>query len=341
MSTAASIDDLLGPASARFFGAGYRAVRHEVSELVHEVPLSGGPRVRGTAAVRYPAEWSTKGARSFAPHVSSIDAFVLGTQLAEVLLATVLGLGREERELSWVRSVDLRSGPRPQEDLAAVPLSAGVVATADGPGTPTATVEARVGTITVRLVVAHPPCAPARAVAGPLRLDELLGPASGRFHACGYASSSQDLADVVLDEDGRGVGAAVQPSPDRASGPWHDLGARYRPSVTFVDAIVGLAQLSEVLLYALDAVDRARSNTMWMRRVRLECPAPDLAREPFRTHAELRVARLLPLHGATWRAVDMTATYHRISARYALAHELPSRDATARRPDPAMPEEAA
>jgi hypothetical protein len=96
-----------------------------------------------------------------------------------------------------------------------------------------------------------------------------------------------------------------------------------------------------VLLYALDAVDRARSHTMWMRRVRLETPVPDVPREPFRTRADLRTARLVPLHGATWRAVEMSATYHAYSARYALAHELPSDgDRTVVRP-PVAPGEAA
>ena len=43
-------------------------------------------------------------------------------------------------------------------------------------------------------------------------------------------------------------------------------------------------------------------------------------------HAALDVARLVPLHGGTWRAVEMTGTYQSITARYALAHELPTCD---------------
>ena len=63
-----------------------------------------------------------------------------------------------------------------------------------------------------------------------------------------------------------------------------------------------------------------------MRRVRLETPVPEVRREEFRTHAALDVARLVPLHGGTWRAVEMTGTYQSITARYALAHELPTCD---------------
>lgn len=323
MSTAASIDDLLGPASARFFGSGYRAVRHELRDLVHERGPTGVPEVHGSASLRYPRSWSEKDGRALVPHVSSIDAFVLAAQLAEVLLVLSLGLRDEERTRAWVRSVDLRSGAQPQEDLESVPLSARLVATSTGPREVASTVEARVGTLTTVLVVAHPPGARGRPVDGPVVLDDLLGPALERFHAGGYTASSQEIVDVEVD-DARGVRAAVVPSADRAVPPSCDLGGSYRPGVTFVDAIVGLAQVSEVLLYALDAVDRARSHTMWMRRVRLETPVPGMPREPFRTRADLRSARLVPLHGATWRAVEMSATYHAYSARYALAHELPT-----------------
>ncbi|WP_454043518.1 AvrD family protein [Cellulosimicrobium sp. Marseille-Q8652] len=340
MSTAASIDDLLGPASARFFGSGYRAVRHEVHDLVLESDPTGASRVRGTASLRYPPSWSSKQGRALVPHVSSIDAFVLAAQLAEVLLARSLGLGDEDRSRAWVRSVDLRSGTQPQEDLEAVPLSARVVASSTSPDGPATTVEARVGTLTAVLVVVHPPGVRRRPVDGPVVLDDLLGPAGRRFHAGGYTASSQEILDVELD-DARGVRAAVVPSADAAAPRWCDLGASYRPAVTFVDAIVGLAQVSEVLLYALDAVDRARSHTMWMRRVRLEAPVAEVPREPFRTHADLRTARLVPLHGSTWRAVEMSATYHAYSARYALAHELPSDEDRSVEPPHVAPGEAA
>jgi len=342
MSTAASIDDLLGPAAARFFGAGYRAVRHELGELEIDAAPSGAARVRGTTSLLYPEAWSRKGSRALVPHVSSIDAFVVATELVEVLLAVSLGLRAEERASAWVRSLDLRSGTRPQEDLGAVPVSAELVATAEGDGSSVATVEARVGTLTVVLGVVHPPARGARAVpAGRVSAQDVLGPASARFHAGGYVASSQHIADVELGADAQGVRATVVPSSDVGTGPFRDLGSSYLPGVTFIDAIVGLAQVSEVLLYALDAVDRARSNTMWMRRVRLETPEPGLSREPFATSAQLRVARLVPLHGATWRAVEMTGQYHRISARYALAHELPSRDDRSVGPHHAQPGEAA
>src|ERR1700759_3650313 len=86
-----SIDDYLGPGAARFFGSGYRRVSYGWNGL--EVGDPSGSSMRAAGAVVYPADWSRKrDAVQLRPHLSTIDAMILGTSSAELCLVRQHGL---------------------------------------------------------------------------------------------------------------------------------------------------------------------------------------------------------------------------------------------------------
>jgi avirulence D protein (AvrD) len=90
VSRFSTIDELLGDSHTRFFGSGFRRVRHAI------VNVEISPQGRGVSAVAriaYPAAWSTKKDRELQPHLRTLDAFIIGVQLCEAYIRTVYGLG--------------------------------------------------------------------------------------------------------------------------------------------------------------------------------------------------------------------------------------------------------
>ena len=88
-----SIDDYLGPAAGRFFGSGYRRVAYRLHGT-DTTQHAAGERLRATAEIAYPTDWSKKAtATALKPHLSTIDALIVG---AETL-----------RPPGWLRRVDI------------------------------------------------------------------------------------------------------------------------------------------------------------------------------------------------------------------------------------------
>jgi hypothetical protein len=336
----ATIDDLLGPASGRFFGNGYRRIGQHVGGFSWD---SADRSLRAVAGVVYPADWSVKQLdQSLAPHLSTIDGLVLAAQLSDAALTLDLGLDAEQRRTMWLRRVEIRAGSQPDElGLDALPASA-QVQPAQGEalldGHRISLVVCRVGRMTVRCTVEHPAGrgtqgTPPRPEAEPGA--ELLGAAGQRVYGTGYQRCRQLLTEVTADPD------AAEPTAlawlaltDDLTDPPADQGLEgaFQPGLTLVDAFVAALQLGQVLLYELDGVSRSESSTLWMRRTVLtaETPPTPLA-EAVPVTVELNGAQVLDSREALWRSADIQFRGAGVGVLCAVTHRLPERDLQAAR----------
>jgi avirulence D protein (AvrD) len=327
-----SVDDYLGVSATRFFGAGHRRVRHLLTDLVVGRDDDGVGFACATAGVNYPTDWSRKAGGPLRPHLSTIDALLFGVQLAEACLTHRYRLDAEQRRAMWLRRVDMKAGTRPLEDgLHAFPVAAALHGTTPDAGSlcgHVSVVACEVGPMKLRCVVEHgvgpdddPPSIRYRSA------DALLGPAPVRPYGSGFADRRQLVEDVTLDLRDWSARAQATVQPTSATGQAEGIEGRYQPAVSMVDAFVISLQLGQVLLYELDRLDRASSNTLWMRRTTIETTTsrrPGTA--PFPVAAELTECKLLTVRGATWRTADVVADVQNIRTTCAVAHELP-RDA--------------
>ncbi len=80
-------DDFLGPGDKRFFSTGYKCVNYDPAPLQWSLPGQGDQLLTGSVALSFPGTWSTKAAGDLLPHLSTIDAIILGSSLAEVVIA--------------------------------------------------------------------------------------------------------------------------------------------------------------------------------------------------------------------------------------------------------------
>ncbi|MET7290281.1 AvrD family protein [Streptomyces sp. NPDC005573] len=329
----ASLESCLGSGSSRFFGNGYKRVTQTLTDITTDGSPLPGALVSARGTLGYPRDWSRKsGAGDLRPHLSSIDALVLAANLAEVHLARAFGLSPAERRTIWLRHADVRAGSSPHEELSGFPVR-GRLLTVEGSSAQdpelASTFAFQVGRLKVRCTLAH-----GRgdgAPGGPAGYDDekqALGPAHTRHYGKGYKRREQHAEQVRVDLDRQEVrvlrhvvAGDAEAAPDTCGAE-----AAYGPSVSLVDAIVGVAQLAQILLYAQDGLARGDSDTLWMRRfvVNARTPVRPLGRS-FVPTVRTASSRLLPMGDALWRTAELAVDdFAGIGGRCWLAHRLPA-----------------
>lgn len=319
--TFTTIEDYLGPAETRFFGAGYRRALYDYSPLTFD-----GRSVTGVLGVEYPTDWSRKKAGSdLRPHLSTVDTMLVGAQLADALLCLTRGLDDDARARSRITGLVLQAGTRPEEDLDSISLSASVKRSVPGPqdDETTTTVVASVGAMRVRCQVVHPSGTETEVPPTTCTLESVVGAGSSRFWGDGYRRRQQHLTGVTADV-GALTALAVLDVTGRDGSTPHGIEAEENAFPGLVDVFVSSLQLAQVLLYEMDGVSRSESATLWMQQTTLvrDETTPDRS-EPVPIGVHVTDAELLQVHGATWRNIQFTARAAGITQRSTFAHRLP------------------
>ncbi|MFJ3927301.1 AvrD family protein [Streptomyces sp. NPDC090022] len=343
-----SIDDYLGPGEGRFFSRGYQRAGYLVRDIVATPVAAERPGIHATVDVSYPADWSRKkDGTDLRPHLSTVDALVLGVQLAELHLVHAYGLTGDAHSTMRLRKIVLRAGGAPQEDLLRIPAASRLVRTEEVPGAPGRVLsvhDGSVGALRVRCEIEHDEGVRADTEGLFAGLDEGLGDGRLRFYGEGFKKRRHVIRDVAVDMESLSAEADVHfhpgptdvpVGPDGPDGPGaRGVDAAVGPAVSMVDAFVVNLQLVQVLMYELDQVNRANSNTLWMMQTVLTAadtalPLPTVPAGAARARARLLAKRLLPLRGGVWRSVEIEAGLGGVGLRCSFAHELPPEAASA------------
>lgn len=328
------VDDYLGPGERRYFGSGFRRVRQRLADI-RVLGRAEATEATARASVSYPPDWSAKGAGGdLVPHLSSVDALVLGAALAEILLGHAYGLDAGARSRMWLREVRLGAGSRPQEDLdglAAHAVTRPLESAHVTDGVRVSPVHARIGSMEVCCEVQHEVAGGYLPDSGEARHpsdEEALGEPCRRYHADLFRHRGQRITGLAVDLPAGRVDATVRITP----APGEDrllptgLEAAYAPSASMIDAITVMGQLAQVLLYELDGLHRGDSGTLWLRRATLSTRLPlrPLGR-PFPVHARIEDTRRLVVADDTWRVCDLGYAFHGITGGFSVAHRLTNR----------------
>lgn len=298
LSRFSSIDELLGESRTRFFGAGFRLVQHDITDV--EV----SPRERTTAAkarIDYPASWSTKKSRELQPHLSTLDAFIIGAQLCETHLRTAYGIDGDAIDRVWVSRTTLKPSNTPTLDLTSVPASCTLVRTeaiSDSLCGHLSSFTAQVGSIALEFVLDHPIGTPSESPARWSNLGELLGPAESRYYGSAYTLTQLVLRDIEFDVSGERVRSLLDLYDPLDMPRLRGMSSAYFPFLSLTNIIVGLAQLAQSLMYRYDNIQRDASHNLWMRRVALHSAEPVAVRRGLRAETWSTKMSLLPLKDA-------------------------------------------
>ncbi len=323
-----SIDEVLGAREHRFFGDGFRRADHRLSDLSMTFAEDGSCHLAARASVTYPADWSRKGTVDQRPHLSTVDVLIIGVRLSEILL-TGIRLNADQRGLAVLRSVRIKAGRKPvEDDLADFASTARIPPQAppDVSGRVVSTIGCTVGTLRILCEVTHPASRAGPPDGAARRAPGEPSPIPGTQQFGRYYKGRRHLLeDIEADLDRQSARATVRTLRDTGvSPPRGTLDGCLYTAASPVDCFVVGLQLGQLLLYQLDEITRADSNTLWMRDTALEmnprrpalpAAAPALAR--------LDQPRLLKNgKGETWRTAHIFGEFHGISLRCSVAHRL-------------------
>lgn len=321
----ASADDLLGPAERRFFGSGYRRIGQQLRDLTFE-DTAAVRQLRAIAAVTYPADWSRKRDDVILrPHLSTVDALIFGARLAELVVSRVHGLSAQQRAGMWLRRVEIKAGPKPDETgLDSLPASAALLAAVEtggaAPGRLISAVECRVGGMTLRLDVDHE--------TGSAATDTptTTGMSTNSAYQDGYRGHEHSITAVELAAEFLEVRADVLINTQVHAGlDSPGLESAYEPAISLIDAFVVALQLGQILLYRLDGIERGSSNTLWMRRTVITSGSPQRpADRPYPVTARLADPLVIQTRGGTWRTGGIVCDLAGVRVRCAATHQLPA-----------------
>ncbi|MFF9095922.1 AvrD family protein [Streptomyces sp. NPDC014802] len=317
----ASVDEVLGDRHGRFFGEGFKRVTYSLTGVT-VAPGTGSTagEIRATAGIHLPDTWSRKGETLQRPHLSTLDGMLLAARLTGLYAAHT---HRLTADASFrVRGLRIKAGSTPDEDglerfgVTARHLS--TVASPDTAGRSVTTMDCVIGSMTLQVEAEHPTVdAPHSAPGSYATADELDGPWNSTAFGVSHHSRSQYLEDVVADVSAGTADARLT----LVDAPGHDPAAK--PVPTAIDLFVCALQLGQVLLYELDGLTRAQSNTLWMRTTRFT-PRPLADAEPgdrFRVRLD-RTAEL-PTAEGTWRTARLTAALGDTELTCNVVHLLP------------------
>ncbi|MDJ0396711.1 AvrD family protein [Rhodococcus sp. G-MC3] len=319
----AHVDDALGPAATRFFGHGYRRVGYGFGAVECRY-AAASETVETTLQLEYPSDWSKKKAsRLQRPHLSSLDAIVVGVQIADAVLTHWFRLDSVDRSASWIREIHIKAGSAPQEDLAILHVTGTVIeSTLTDSFWRASTIAVSIGSMHVRLDVVHPSGHRWIGSGNYHSLDALLGEASRRYYGTGFADRTHELLGVRVDTaEGSASGSVrfsqtMKPTLDGVEG-------RYQPAASPIDVFVANLQLGQVLLYELDGVGRSESNTLWMRSATItttRAPIP-LSNDLF-VYTALQDSRILTIQGDQWRTATLVGALSGLNLTCKLTHKL-------------------
>lgn len=327
-----SMDDVLGDRRNRFFGEGFKRVTYALTGVtIRPADADTAARIDATAGIRIPGTWSRKGQTHQRPHLSTIDAMIFGAQVTGIYAAHTHSLSADAPFA--VRSLSIKAGATPDEDsldhFAVSGTYHNTTAEGSAPGRLRTTMDCTVGSMTVRVEAEHPVAIDASAATeatgtpgtgtsgteGSYAMAELRpGPWNDAPYGASHHSRRQILTDVRA--EAHRASAALTVTTREAAG-----GESLPP--TMVDLFVSALQLGQVLLYRLDGLDRATSNTLWMRSTTITPATTEPAEDDGRFHVTLARPTKLPTRQGTWRAAQITTAYAGMHLACNVAHLLP------------------
>lgn len=301
------IENHLGPAAGRFFGAGFKRVEYGTRYL----SLSDNAVV-SSVSLNYPTGWSKKiGRGELVPHLSTIDALAIAINLCQEVLRKKI----ENLDLLWVKEISIRAGKKPEEDLRDIKAQMNEQSTrVDPEGNTHYLFSGHVGLMMLELEVIMP----AGLDAGPDGEE-----AGNGYYAMGFKKRTQLIDDIIFDSPLKAISklVVVDDDPDM---PRSGIQASYPHVVTPIDAFVSHLQIAQVLLYKLDDLKRGESNTLWMRTTHISAEDPAKCRATARLLVtELKGANIVSVTDQNWRVAEIVGHSSGMTVSCSVAHLLP------------------
>jgi hypothetical protein len=106
ISTAARIENILGPKTDRYCSNGFRNVRFSFANITFS-----DKTLKGNVYVDFSKKWSSKKDSRQTPHLGTAEYVSIAVLMAELYVRLSMGFGNRDIAVSWVKQVKLKSMP--------------------------------------------------------------------------------------------------------------------------------------------------------------------------------------------------------------------------------------
>lgn len=298
-----SIDNALGDHHDRYFGIGHKRTSYSLLDVATSPQGS-----TGSLRVEHQGTWSQKAEGQARPHLSTIDAIIAGTLIAQDhLRATDRG---SEQRLAGLRlaRVRLRTGSAPVEAFEAIPIRL-TESRSDTDDEHRFT--CRVGSMFADLVLR------AQTPRHPLAFD----PGAQDYYSTHLRDHRQEITAIAAAPHVLSAEVTVhRDGPRRAS---RGIQSAFADTLSALDYVLAFAQLAQVLAYHHDDLARANSDTFWLRSLTMDLTdRPAALCVPQRMSGRITNPRILTMADTPWRLFRMKSEVPSVTCSVEVAHTL-------------------
>ncbi|GAA6134644.1 AvrD family protein [Oceaniserpentilla sp. 4NH20-0058] len=304
-----NIDEILGKSHQRYFGAGYKHVKHNIEDI-HIDPDKNN--FDAMVSIQYPSSWSSKKtSKELKPHLSTIDVFVVAAQMCDVFMSHCFKLSEGESKQAWLRSLTVKAGKDSILDLSQIPLSGALIKsikTDDSINGFLSEFKLTLGGFSLTLEVDHSALATkcSNSAITFKSLNEIFDADRRAYYGDQYAHIMHNI--YISNMSPLEINGHLKFEKNSDYNPTSGIGAAFSGCYNPLDLMICGAQLSQVLVYQIDQLSRENTKNLWMRSVKVVCPQPLIKGGSFPIKVETKKTRLISKGGESWRMADLRAT---------------------------------
>jgi hypothetical protein len=259
----------LGPSEQRYFGSTYKKTEHTITNLIIQNDC-----LYGDLTMQWPMMWSQKEGHSLAPHVGTLDFFVVATRFVELYMAMVENRSSASIERTWMSSFFCKAGSRFIESNRS-PCSCYKISDGEENNVKKSLYEITIDNSTVRIGTIHS----ARKNKKGYLIPSIISQNGDKnlkmsYYTDGYRIPERKIHDIVIDEETRSITANLELIGYEQPGLYYGLGQSYMPCLTFGDLVLTTGQLAQILLFRLSGTTREKSSSLLLRNIDCTYTAP-------------------------------------------------------------------
>ena len=326
MKQSVHIDEILGLGNKRYFGAGYKQVKHDLCNI-HIDPQSNS--FSAEISIYYPSNWSNKEtAKELKPHLSTIDAYIISSQLVEAYINYCQLLSGSEVKNSWIRKLSIKAGKSSVNDLKNIPLEGqykNTIPSINSLNGNISTFSIFLAGFSISLELDHSPMKEINNLSTGYfySIDDIIDFRKTSYYGGQYKNLRHEI--MINESNSELLRADIGIIKEPAYLAHDNLGSKYALYYNPLDILISCAQLCQVLMYKIDNLDRSNTKNLWMRSITVNCPKPLLKEGTLPITVRIDKSRKFNKAGSEWRTAELSGMTYLDNKCYleaSVAHEV-------------------
>lgn len=304
------VDEILGAFETRYFGAGHKNTDYSLIEGIET--NNPDSELVVVAQINQSCSWSEKNGEIQKPHLSTIDGLILAVLAAENYLYT--RYPEIDIEMLYLSSFEIKAGVVPVDDLRRIPMH--IEKAVIQKDSQQFTVFILGMRISFQLKVAK---MPAHHKANEEQTQHYMGNHLKNLH--------HDIQDIEI-FNGKEIMCEVTRDTSREPD-YSGIGSKVANAMSLIEWLIIFSQMSQIVAYNFDDIERKYSDTFWMRLAKAEMDEPiQYSDEQLLVSGGISKTQVISMNGENWRTFNMAGETADSNVRFTgkLAHKVPNKE---------------